>query len=143
MKPKHIDMYMSIAHQAAKCSHAVRLKVGCIAVRDHQIISIGYNGTPQGWDNSCEISMKDGTLLTRSEVIHAEANCIAKLCASTISSEGATIFVTHAPCLHCAKLIYGAGIKKVVYDQLYKSIDGLDFLNKVGIEVQKWKQELH
>ena len=144
MNPSHINMYMDIAANAARHSHAVKLKVGCICVTDdHQIISIGYNGTPQGWDNCCEYADDKFGLITKPEVIHAEANCISKLSTSTISSKGATIFCTHAPCMDCAKLIYGAKIKRVYYDKLYRSLDGIDFLTKTGIEVIRWNQELH
>ena len=137
-------MYMNLALDIAKRSYAEKLKVGALCVTDdHQIISIGYNGTPAGWDNQCEFIDEKFGMITRSEVIHAEANCIAKLCTSTVSSKGATMFVTHAPCLGCAKLIYGAGIKRVVYDELYKSLEGLDFLNKTKVEVIKWNQQLH
>lgn len=136
MKQKYIDLYMSWAENTSKLSTANRLKVGTVIVKDH-VVTYGYNGTPSGWDNNCETVSADGTLKTKPEVLHSEANAISKIAKSSIGSEGATLFCTHAPCLDCAKMIYQAGIFTVYYRNEYKSTDGIDFLGKSGITVQK------
>jgi len=120
---------MEIAETVSKMSYAKRLQVGAIVVKDNRIISIGYNGTPALWDNNCE----DENNKTKPEVIHAEANSIMKLARSNESGNGATIFLTHAPCIDCAKLIYGAGIIQVFYKHKYRDHSGVDFLEKCGI----------
>tara|TARA_B100001939_G_scaffold98990_1_gene85312 strand:+ start:6436 stop:6840 length:405 start_codon:yes stop_codon:yes gene_type:complete len=117
----------------ATLSSATRLQVGAVIVKDNRVISIGYNGMPTGWDNTCE----DENNVTKPEVLHAETNAIAKVASSTESAQDATLYCTHAPCLNCAKLIYQSGIIRVVYDQTYKTNDGLTFLQKCGIIVQK------
>lgn len=137
MKPKHIKAHMQAAHVYAECSTAVRLKVGAVVVKDDRIISIGYNGMPSGWDNVCENSLEDGSLKTKPEVLHAESNAIAKLARSSESGDGATMFITHAPCMDCAKLIYQSGIREVYYATAYRCTDGVDFLSKSGISVTK------
>jgi len=129
---------MDIAQRTADLSHARRLHVGAIVVKDDRIISIGYNGMPAGWDNNCEDEIKwpNGDikfLTTKPEVLHAETNAIAKLAKSTESGQGATMFVTHAPCLDCAKLIYQSGIKSVFYKEAYRDDAGTQFLTKSGI----------
>lgn len=111
---------MDIADRVAKMSYAQRLQVGAVIVKDGRIISMGFNGMPAGWDNNCEFDYTDPQtkiteLVTRKEVLHSESNAIAKLARSTESGEGADLFVTHAPCLDCAKMIYQAGIKTVYY----------------------------
>jgi dCMP deaminase len=142
MKQKWIDAFMDTAERFAELSSAVRLKVGSVVVKDNRIISIGYNGMPAGWTNVCEDVVTptlpylqgDGpTLKTKDEVIHAEANAIMKLARDGESGAGADVFVTHAPCIDCAKLIYGAGIKNLYYRNSYKDTKGLDFLEKCGI----------
>jgi dCMP deaminase len=135
MKDKFIDFYMKIAESTAQLSSAVRLKVGSVIVKGNSIISYGYNGTPSGWDNSCEYLLPDGTLKTKPEVLHSEANAILKVARSTESSEGATLFCTHAPCMDCAKLIYQAGISTVYYRNQYRSTDGIEFLRDSGVDV--------
>ena len=139
MKQKFIEAYMDVAERFAQLSSAVRLQVGAIVVKDDRIISIGYNGMPSGWDNVCEeIShwMSDvPQLKTKAEVIHAESNAISKLARGNESGLGATMFVTHQPCIDCAKLIYQSGIATVYYKNAYRSTQGLDFLNKSGVEV--------
>lgn len=125
---------MDTAERFAQLSSAVKLKVGAIIVKDNRIISIGYNGTPAGWDNCCEIDTELG-LVTKDEVIHAEANAIAKLASSHESGKNADMYCTHAPCIHCAKQIYGAGIKSVTYKQEYRNTAGISFLQHCGIEV--------
>jgi dCMP deaminase len=148
MKTKLIDAYMQTARTFAELSHARRLHVGAIVVKDDRIISIGYNGMPAGWNNNCEeevvVAVVDGypqreikELKTRSEVLHAETNAIAKLARSNESGFGSDMFITHSPCLDCAKLIFQSGIKRVWYGEAYRNTDGIEFLTKSGIEVNK------
>ena len=143
MNQRFLDFYMDIAKRTAQMSRAVRLKVGCIAVKDNRIISFGWNGTPAGWNNACEVLVPDpdyegnAILKTKPEVLHAEANCLMKLAASPESSIGAVLFLTHSPCIECAKLIYQAGIVQVYYAEDYRTPAGLDFLRKVGVQVHK------
>lgn len=159
-KMKHA--HMRTAYNYATCSSAIRLKVGSIIVKDDAIISIGFNGTPSGWDNVCEDKVymdsdaggwldideveaqwpfvdKDGryALKTKPTVLHAEMNALMKLTKSTISGTGAAVFVTHAPCIECAKGIYQAGISEVYYATNYRTTDGIDFLEKCGINVEQ------
>jgi dCMP deaminase len=175
MKQKYIDMYMDWAARCAQLSHAVRLQVGAVIVKDDSVISYGYNGMPAGWDNNCEnkefmsgdaggwlnpdeieerwpfiesqilVDPDDGdvsikrrySLKTKPEVLHAESNAVAKLARSANSGIDADIFVTHAPCLDCAKLIYQSGIRRVWFSTAYRDTAGVDFLKKSGIEVNK------
>ena len=143
IKPKFVKYFATIAEETAKLSSAIKLQVGCVIVKDNRILSVGYNGTPSGWDNECEhvIKWPNGDikfLTTKPEVLHAEANALMKLCRSTESSEGATLFVTHTPCIECAKLIYQAGISQVYYINEYNATKGCgqEFLEKAGIECQ-------
>jgi dCMP deaminase len=133
MKVKFIEAYMDTALRFAELSSATRLKVGSVIVKDHRILSIGYNGMPAGWSNECE--NEDG--LTKPEVVHAEANAIIKLARDGQSGLGSEIFITHAPCIHCSKMIYGAGIGKVYYKNVYRSEEGIDFLKKCKIIIEK------
>ena len=136
MKHKYIKAYMDVAERFAKLSSAQRLQVGAIAVKDDRIISIGYNGMPSGWDNCCEHEVIENGwpgLKTKPEVLHAEMNCLMKLAKSTESGEGAAMFITHTPCIDCAKGIYQSGIKEVYYDREYRDSAGIDFLEKSGI----------
>lgn len=137
MKPKMTRAYMATARIFADLSSARRLHVGAIVVKEDRIISIGYNGMPAGWDNNCETTLEDGTLKTKPEVLHAESNCISKLARSSESGDGGTMFVTHAPCLDCAKLIYQAGIKRLCYGEEYREDTGIKFLRQCGIDVSK------
>ena len=144
MKQKFIDAYMDVAERFSELSSARRLHVGAIVVKDDRIISIGYNGMPAGWDNNCEDQTydEDGfhiTLKTKPEVLHAETNAIAKLAKSNESGMGATMFITHAPCLDCAKLIYQSGISSVLYRNSYRDTGGITFLEKSGITVEQVK----
>ena len=125
---KDNQMYMRIAQIAAERSYAKRLKVGCVIVKNHSIISFGWNGMPTGYDNCCEMEV-DGKLVTRPEVQHA------KLAENGYSSKDAAIFITHSPCIHCALLIQKCGISQVFYHELYRSREGLDFLERAGIKV--------
>lgn len=133
MKDKFVQAHMTVAEQYAQLSTAERHKVAAIIVKDGRVISIGYNGTPSGWDNACE----DENGVTKPEVIHAEANAILKLARSTESGEGAAMFVTLSPCIECAKLIDGAGISAVFYRDEYRSTAGIEFLRKRGVHVQQ------
>jgi dCMP deaminase len=141
MKQKFRDAYMKMAETFAECSTARRLQVGAVIVKDDRIISIGYNGMPSGWDNNCEIETKvqgGVTLLeTKPEVLHAETNAIAKLARSNESGLDSTLFVTHAPCMDCAKLVYQSGINSVYYRNTYRSEAGLRFLEKAGVKVER------
>ena len=139
---------MKTAETFAELSHARRLHVGAIVVKDDRIISIGYNGMPAGWDNNCEdeivVAVVDGVpqreikeLKTKSEVLHAETNAIAKLAKSNESGMGAIMFITHAPCLDCAKLIYQSGISSVLYRNAYRDTGGITFLERSGIQVEQ------
>ena len=142
MKPKFIKYFAKIAEETAKLSTAKKLQVGCVIVRDNRILSIGYNGTPSGWDNECEevIKWPNGDikfLTTKPEVLHAERNALDKVAKSTESTDGAILFVTHTPCIECAKSIYNTGIKEVYYINEYDATigSGLEFLKKAGVKV--------
>ena len=141
MKTKFIHAFMDVAERFAQLSSAKRLQVGCVIVKDNRIISIGYNGMPSGWDNCCEdeYQYEDGghEFRTKPEVLHAESNAIAKLARSPESGEGASIFITHSPCIDCAKLIYQSGITNVYYKNQYRNTQGIEFLDKSNIKVVK------
>jgi len=142
MKQKFIDAHMATAEVYAKLSSAKRLQVGCVVVKDNTIIGIGYNGMPSGWTNDCEDILEvheDGGVITKTkpEVLHAETNALAKIARSTNSSDGASLFVTHAPCLDCAKLIFQSGINSVYYRNSYRDENGLNFLRQCKLEVTK------
>lgn len=128
---KYDKAYLRMASEWAKLSHCKRKQVGAIVVKDRAIISDGYNGTPTGFDNSCEDENGD----TQWFVLHAEANAILKLARSNNSSAGATLYITLSPCKECSKLIHQAGFTRVVYINGYKDSEGLDFLKLAGIEV--------
>ena len=152
MKPKFLNAHMKAAEVYSQLSSARRLQVGCVVVKDNTIIGIGYNGMPSGWDNDCEEKSyihidekyefldEDGlhySLKTRPEVLHAETNALAKIARSTNSSDGASLFVTHAPCIDCSKLIHQSGINSVYYRNTYRDDFGIDFLKKCNIEVEQ------
>lgn len=167
MKQKFIELYMDFALRVAQLSHARRLKVGSVIVKDDTVISYGYNGMPAGWDNDCEDKVWDSgaggwlspdefehqypyegyhdgvermvryRLKTKPEVLHSESNAIAKLAKSANSGSGADLFVTHGPCIECAKLIYQSGISRVFYREDYKNDDGVEFLKKCGVKVER------
>jgi dCMP deaminase len=137
---KFADAHMKAAEVYSQLSSAVRLKVGCVVVKNDTIIGIGYNGMPSGWDNNCEDyseldSNGNPILVTKPEVLHSETNALAKIARSTNSSDGASMFITHAPCLDCAKLVYQSGIKSVYYRTSYRNTAGIDFLNKCNVQV--------
>ena len=133
IKAKYIKAHMKVAETYASLSSAKRLQVGAIVVKDNRVISIGYNGMPSGWDNICE----DENNKSKPEVLHAETNAIAKLARSNESGLGAAMFVTHAPCLDCAKLIFQSGISKVYYRNTYRESFGIEFLEKSNIDVEQ------
>jgi dCMP deaminase len=137
MKQKWIEAFMDTAERFARLSSATKLQVGSVIVKDNRILSIGYNGMPAGWTNDCEFTNEDNYIETKQEVIHAEANAIIKLARDGESGKDSTLFITHAPCIHCAKLIYGAGISKVYYRDTYRDEFGIEFLQKCGIDVEK------
>lgn len=123
--------YLRMATIWAENSYCVRRKVGALLVKNDMIISDGYNGTPSGFENVCE----DDDGLTKPYVLHAEANAITKVARSHNSSQGSTLYVTASPCMECSKLIIQAGIRRVVFHDLYRITDGLDLMRQVGIEI--------
>lgn len=129
---KYDKAYLRMAQEWAKLSHCSRKQVGALIVKGRMIISDGFNGTPTGFDNCCED--EDG--ITKWEVLHAEANAILKVAASTQSCSGATLYITLSPCQQCSKLIHQAGITRVVYSRGYRDTSGLDFLEKAGVTVE-------
>jgi len=153
MKQKFIDYFMDVAERTSQLSYAIRLKVGAIIVKDDRIISIGYNGMPSGWDNTCEDIVWDnqgasGWLDPEEflekypyQMFHEEAQrlvaCGLKTAKSNESGVGATLFITHSPCLDSAKLIYQSGINNVLYRNSYRSDDGINFLTKSGVNVTR------
>jgi dCMP deaminase len=171
MKDKFVSLYMDWAKRCSELSHARRLHVGAVIVKDDTVISYGYNGMPAGWDNNCEDQVWDKGaggwlspeeieeqypyegwhegaqrnvrygLKTKPEVLHAESNAIAKLAKSNNSGLGADLFVTHSPCLDCAKLIYQSGISRVWYGANYRDDSGVRFLEKSGVEIKQIEEE--
>ena len=132
-KQHELDLrYLRMAKIWAENSYCERRKVGALIVKDNMIISDGYNGTPAGFENICE----DENNVTKPYVLHAEANAITKIARSSNNSQGATMYVTDAPCIECAKLIIQAGIRKVFYSRQYRLTDGADLLKRAGVEVQ-------
>lgn len=133
MKDKFKTVHMNVAEQYARLSYAQRRQVGCVIIID-DIVVPGYNGTPTGWDNRCETADGSATL---PHVIHAEQNALDKITRSTLSSVGASVFVTTAPCMECSKRLLGAQVKEVFYRDEYKNRDGIEFLSAAGIHVEK------
>ena len=131
MKPRYCLAHMKTAYVYAELSYCKKHQVGCVIVKENRIISIGFNGTPPGWENNCE----DENGKTRPEVYHAEANAIAKLAKSVESGKDASLFVTTMPCFDCAKLISQTGIKEVFYSEPYKNTEGIEFLKKCNIAI--------
>jgi len=139
---------MKVAELTSTLSYAKRLQVGAVIVNGNKILATGYNGMPSGWDNECEtleiVEIDEKfvkQLVTKQEVLHAETNAIAKVSASTESSEGATMFCTHAPCINCAKLIYQSGINSLFYRDTYRDVAGIEFLEKSGVSVTKYETQ--
>lgn len=137
MKDKYKKIHMAVAEQYARLSYAQRRQVGCVIVID-DIVVPGYNGTPTGWDNRCETPDGSSTL---PHVIHAEQNALDKITRSALNSSGASVFVTTAPCIECAKRLQGARVKEVFYRDVYKNEDGIQFLSQSGIHVERIKDE--
>ena len=137
MDEKFDKRYMRMATIWAENSYCERRKVGALVVKNQMIISDGYNGTPAGFENVCE----DANNVTKPYVLHAEANAITKIARSNNNSEGATLYVTASPCIECAKLIIQAGIKRVVYSEEYRLKDGIELLQRAGIEVVLSKED--
>lgn len=138
MTQERLDKYyIKVAQVCAKNSYAIKLKVGAIIVKDNQIISDGFNGTPSGFENKCETFNIDGDLCTLPYVLHAESNAILKCAKYGKSTKDSTLYITHSPCIDCAKLIIQAGIIRVVYLEDYKNSDGIDLLKNVDIKVEK------
>jgi dCMP deaminase len=165
MKQKFVDLYLGIANEVSKMSASRRTQVGAVAVKDHRILSIGYNGTLPGADNNCEtaeflladmwISEEEAMriwkdpyteahfrLTTKPEVVHAEANCLLKMARDGQPSLGADIFLTLTPCVECAKMMKVAGIRKVWFRDEYRDLSGVEFLKSQGIEVEQVKKEI-
>jgi len=136
MMKRFNNYYMLLAKLSANMSHAEKLKVGAVIVKDGRILSTSWNGTPSGWDNNCEVFGK-----TKPEVIHAEANAILKVARSHDSTEGATMYCTHSPCMECAKMIRQSGIEALYYDETFNKQEGLQFLESCGILVNNWSQD--
>ena len=128
--------YLEMAKIWGQLSKAKRKQVGCLIVKDGQIISDGYNGTPRGFDNDCEFETRFG-YETKPEVLHAESNAISKLAMSTQSSQGSTVYITISPCFDCAKLMIQSGITRVVYNKKYRSGNGIEILQKANIQVDE------
>lgn len=126
-------MFMAMARSCTLASKAVRKKVGCVVVKNGQVISNGFNGTPSGFDNTCEVND-----VTKPEVLHAESNALMKLAQSTNSSTGSTMYLTCSPCFDCAKLIIQAGVERVVYEESYRKLDGLELLQRANIQIDKF-----
>lgn len=129
-KSREIKLYMDIAYRVSQMSYAERKKVGALLVRDGRILSMGWNGTPHGWDNICEVDN-----VTKPEVLHAELNSLSKIAKSHDTSNGSTLFVTMSPCPECAKLIIQSGVIQVIYHEKYRLTDGIDMLEKSNINV--------
>lgn len=152
---------MEMAYSVAKLSYAARRQVGCVIIKDNQIVSFGYNGTPHGFDNECEnievldnVNTTDAHQLlymgfemvddhscikktTKKEVLHAESNALTKIAKSTLSSEGSILYTTTAPCFECSKLIIQSGIKEVYFNETYRDMSGVELLNKANVKVNK------
>ena len=130
-------MYMDIAERIAKESHAKRLKVGAVFVSPDGVMSTGINGLPAGMSNVCEDILEDGSTVTKPEVAHAEEALFSKLMRQGVSTKGGRMFITHAPCIYCSKIIAGSGVTHVHYKNYYRTRDGVDWLEKNGIKVIK------
>lgn len=128
------NAHMLAAGVYSNLSHAKRLKVGAVITKDDRIISIGYNGTPRGFDNECETKLDDSLIVTKPEVIHAEANAILFAAKTGIPTEGTTLFITHSPCFECAKMIIQSGIVAVYYREIYRDASPLKLLTEANVK---------
>jgi dCMP deaminase len=128
---------MQVAKDAAQLSYAERLKVGAVVVKDRNILAFGYNGTLPGKDNVCE-HLVDGKLVTKDSVLHAEENAIIKMAKSSGSTDKATMYITHQPCIKCARMIVAAGFSRLVYDESYRDSSGIDLLHESNLSVEKF-----
>jgi dCMP deaminase len=136
---RYDQMYLDICERISHMSFAVRAKVGAILVKDDNIISMGWNGMPSGFNNNCEYQKPNcsfGNIITKPEALHAESNCISKVAKSSNSSLGATMYITMSPCMDCAKLIVQSGVSRVVYKKFYRDKKVLDFLLECGIIIE-------
>lgn len=136
IKAARYDRYfMDIAYRSAEMSYAKRLRVGAVITRDNRIISTGFNGTPPGHDNCCELETENGVLVSKKSTIHAEESAISFAARTGISTENATIYCTHSPCFFCARLIVNAGIRSVIYSEKYRDDEGVQFLKDSSVRV--------
>lgn len=135
LKKSLVEAHLAAAIAYGNLSHSKRAKVGAVIVRDHRIVSVGYNGTPSGWDNKCE----DEEFNTKREVLHAEMNALMFAARNGVPTDGCSMVMTLSPCFECSKAIYQAGIKEVLYKDLYRDKSGIDFLIKCGINVKEIK----
>lgn len=137
---KYDHLFLDLAERVAQMSHATRLKVGALVEKNGNIISMGWNGMPAGMDNACEIQNEDGSLISRMEVLHAEANALTKIARDGHGrAEGGTLYITDSPCPECAKLAKQCGIKRVVFRRQYRLLDGIKMLERLGIPVEQLK----
>ncbi len=151
---KFDKFYIDTAFRVSEMSHGIRLKVGAVAVRENNILSYGYNGTPAGQPNECEYKLYEENpnkaydgfdeyggyrLVTKDSVLHAEENAILKIAKSTQSSEGATMYITHAPCAKCSRMIATAGFKRLIYKNIYRDTTGIELLADMGVEVLRYE----
>ena len=138
MNQKKLDIYfMKVAQLTAELSYAKRKKVGAVLVRDNRIISVGYNGTPQGFENECEEINLDGTMTTKTNVVHAESNALFYCAKTNTIADGATLYQTLSPCACCALGIIQSGVKRLVYLEQYRDLTGIEILKKAGISVEQ------
>lgn len=145
-KNKYYPLYMDMARRTALESNAVRRKVGCVIITESGLMAIGWNGMPAGLSNICEWECGDGkgykTGETKPEVIHAERNALDKLGREGVPARNAVVFVTCSPCIECAKSMHALGVREVWYDEEYRNLDGVEFLNKVGVHCKQWKDNV-
>lgn len=141
MKSSRIKAHLKSAKAYAELSHAKRLQVGAVLVKDDRIVSIGYNGMPSGMDNDCEyvvINPRGNEVIhTKPEVVHAEMNAIAFAAKNGVATNGCSMVVTHSPCFECSKLLLQAGVKEILYEEEYRLTASLKFLQEGGVEVKK------
>lgn len=130
--------FMGVAKLTAQLSHAVRAKVGAVLTKDNRIISVGFNGTPRGFNNCCEDEQLDGSLVTKNIVVHAEMNALCFCAKTEIETDGATLYLTLSPCTNCALAMIQSGIRRVVYLEKYRDLSGVKILEQAGIEVEQF-----